>query len=186
VTHRRPTASVEAVVVLSRALDQAGDVLAAVHPDQLARPTPCADWDVAQLIGHLVAAPVRFLQMARGGEPDWSAVPQPVTAGWAADFRSHADDLIHHWHQAGDAADAGQVDWQTAEIAVHTWDVVRATGQSPRLLLPEVAERGLAFMSAMLTPENRGEVFGPPVQVPDDAPVYDRLAAFAGRALGSC
>ncbi|QWZ08761.1 maleylpyruvate isomerase N-terminal domain-containing protein [Nocardioides panacis] len=74
-THRRPTAAVEAVVVLSRALDQAGDVLAAVHPDQLARPTPCADWDVARLIGHLVGAPVRFLQMARGGEPDWSAVP---------------------------------------------------------------------------------------------------------------
>ncbi|WP_254185469.1 hypothetical protein [Nocardioides panacis] len=75
------------------------------------------------------------------------------------------------------------MDWQTAEIAVHTWDVVRATGQ-PARLLPEVAERGLAFMSAMLTPENRGEVFGPAVQVPDDAPVYDRLAAFAGRPPG--
>jgi uncharacterized protein (TIGR03086 family) len=74
------------------------------------------------------------------------------------------------------------VDWQTSEIAVHTWDVARATGQSTRLL-PEVAERGLTFMSAMLTPENRGQVFGPPVPVPDDAPVYDRLAAFAGRAL---
>ncbi len=177
------TATTDAVIVLSRALDQAGDVLAAVHEDQLALPTPCGDWDVARLIGHLVDAPVRFLQMARGVQPDWSAGPRPVTGGWAADFRSHADDLIHHWHQAGDSADAGQVDWQTAEIAVHTWDVARATGQSTRLL-PEVAERGLAFMSAMLTPENRGEVFAPAVQVPADAPVYDRLAAFAGRALG--
>ena len=181
-THRPPTASVESVVVLSRALDQAGDVLAAVHPDQLTRPTPCAEWDVARLVGHLVDAPVRFLQRARGGDPDWSAGPQPVTGGWAADFRSHADDLIHHWHQAGEAADAGQVDWQTAEIAVHTWDVVRATGQSVPLL-PEVAERGLAFLSVMLTPENRGQAFGPAVPVPDDAPVYDRLAAFAGRAV---
>ena len=172
----------ESVVVLSRALDQAGDVLAAVHADQLAQPTPCGDWDVAQLIGHLVNAPVRFLEMARGGEPDWSATPRPVASNWVAEFRSHADDLIHHWHQAGAAADAGQVDWQTAEIAVHTWDVARATGQSP-ILLPEVAERGLAFMSAMLTPENRGEVFAPAVPVPDDAPVYDRLAAFAGRAV---
>ena len=37
-------------------------------------------------------------------------------------------------------------------------------------------------MSAMLTPENRGEVFAPAVQAPADTPVDDRLAAFAGRA----
>lgn len=173
----------ESIVVLSRALDQAGDVLAAVHADQLGQPTPCGDWDVAQLIGHLVNAPVRFLEMAGGVEPDWSAAPRPVAGNWVADFRCNADDLIHYWHQAGATADAGQVDWQIAEIAVHTWDVARATGQSPSLL-PEVAERGLAFMSAMLTPENRGKAFAPAVGVPDDAPVYDRLAAFAGRAVG--
>lgn len=177
------TAPTESVVVLSRALDQAGDVLAGVHADQLALPTPCADWDVAHLIGHLVDAPVRFLQMARGEKPDWSAGPRPVAGNWVTDFRSNADDLIHHWHRLGAAADAGQVDWEIAEIAVHTWDVARATGQSPPLV-PEVAERGLAFMSAMLTPERRGDAFGPEARLPDDAPVYDRLAAFAGRAVG--
>ena len=170
------------VVVLSRALDQAGDVLAAVRSDQLGLPTPCADWDVSQLIGHLVDAPVHFLEMARGGQPDWTAGPRRVTENWATEFRSHADDLLHHWHQQGPNADPGQVDWQTAEFAVHTWDLARATGQS-RPLLPEVAERGLTFMSAMLTPENRGHAFGPAVSVPDDAAVYDRLAAFAGRAI---
>jgi len=177
------TVSSEAVVVLSRALDQAGDVLAAVHPDQLPHPTPCPDWDVAQLIGHLVDAPVNFLEMARGRAPDRSAAPRRATGDWAAAFRSNADDLIHSWHQVGEAA-TGQVDWQTAEIAVHTWDLARATGQSPRLL-PEVAERGLAFMSAMLTPENRGLAFASAVPAPDDAQVYDRLAAFAGRNLGA-
>jgi uncharacterized protein (TIGR03086 family) len=178
------TAPTESVVVLSRALDQASDVLAAVHEDQLTRPTPCGDWSVAQLIGHLVDAPARFLQMARGEKADWSAEPRPVTANWVTEFRSNADDLIHHWHQAGSAADSGQIDWEIAEIAVHTWDVARATGQSSPLV-PEVAERGLAFMSAMLSPETRGKAFAPAVRVPDDAPVYDRLAAFAGRAVGS-
>ena len=38
----------DSVVILSRALDQAGDVLAAVHEDQLSQPTPCRDWDVAR------------------------------------------------------------------------------------------------------------------------------------------
>ena len=44
-----------------------------------------------------------------------------------------------------------------------------------------MAERGLAFMSKGLTPENRGEAFGPAVEVPEDAPIYERLVAFAGR-----
>ncbi|WP_148575568.1 TIGR03086 family metal-binding protein [Nocardioides caldifontis] len=173
-------AAANEIVVLSRALDQAGDVLAAVHPDQLGLPTPCRDWTVGQLVGHLVRTPVNLLQMARGEQPDWSAEPRPAEGDWAADFRSHGDDLLHHWHQVGDAADPGQVDWQVAELAVHTWDLVQATGQD-RALVPEVAERGLAFMSSALTPENRGEAFGPAVEVPDDAPVYDKLAAFAGR-----
>jgi uncharacterized protein (TIGR03086 family) len=74
------------------------------------------------------------------------------------------------------------VDWQTAEIAVHTWDLARATGQSTHLD-PEVAERALAFMSSGLTPENRGRAFEAEQPVADDAPVYHRLAAFAGRQL---
>jgi uncharacterized protein (TIGR03086 family) len=170
----------DSIVVLSRALDQTGDVLAEIHREQLSDPTPCADWTVAQLIGHVVDAPRRFLLMMKGGEPDWSSGPEPATEGWTAEFRTAADDLIHAWHEAQAEADAGTVDWQTAEFAVHTWDLVRATGQSPRLD-PEVAERGYALMSAGLTPENRGGVFGAEVEVSADADPYDRLAAFAGR-----
>lgn len=173
----------ESVVVLSRALDQAGDVLAGVRADQLSGPTPCEDWTVEQLIAHLLAAPANFLVMMSGGEPDWAADPPPVPEDWAAAFRSGADDLIHVWHQkSGD--EALGADWQTAEFAVHTWDLAQATGQSGRLD-PQVAERGLAFMSASLKPEMRGGVFGSEIRVPDDAPAYDRLAAFAGRDPGS-
>lgn len=170
----------ESVAVLSRALDQAGDVLAAVHSDQLSDPTPCEDWNVEQLIRHLLATPRNFIEMTTGGEPDWSAEPPPVPPDWTAAFRSAADDLIHVWHEKEAEGDTGGADWQTAEFAVHTWDLARATGQSTDLD-PEVAERGLAFMSASLKPEMRGGVFGAEVAVPDDASVYERLAAFAGR-----
>jgi uncharacterized protein (TIGR03086 family) len=172
-----------AVFVLNRALDQLGDVLAAVRRDQLGDPTPCHDWDVAHLVGHVVASPRNFLTMMQGGQPDWSAGPEPVTGGWTAQFRSAADDLIHHWHQLGDTADPGQVDWQTAEMAVHTWDVARATGQATAGFDPEVAERGLGFMSQGLTAENRGDAFGPEREAPEGAGPYERLAAFAGRSL---
>ena len=171
---------IESVVVLSRALDQTGAVLAAIHEDQLSLPTPCTEWDVERLIAHLVATPGMFVEMARGSTPDWSAEPPPVGSAWAATFRSAADDLIHVWHQAGQSAQPGKVDWQIAEFAVHTWDLARAVGQSTDLD-PEVARRGLAFMAGALTPENRGGYYGPEVPVPDDAPPYDRIAAFAGR-----
>ena len=172
----------DSVAVLSRALDQTGDVLAAIHRDQLSDPTPCPDWDVAHLIGHVLGAPGRFTEAARGGDPDWSAPPEPVTANWTARFRSDADDLIHAWHQQGDQADEGAADWQIAEFAVHTWDLLRATGQH-RELDPEVAERGYAFMSKALTAENRGKAFEPEVEAPPDADPYDRIAAFAGREI---
>ena len=95
------TAPIESVVVLSRAIDQTGDVMSLVHEDQLALPTPCGDWDVARLLAHLVAMPRNFVEMADGIEVDWMAEPEPVTVGWTADFRSLADDLIHFWHQRG-------------------------------------------------------------------------------------
>ncbi len=172
----------ESVVTLSRALDQTGDVLAAIHHEQLSDPTPCPDWDVAHLIGHLVADAVRFTDAVRGGDPDWTAPPEPVTNDWTATFRSDADDLMHAWHQQGEQAEEGAADWQIAEFAVHTWDLVRATGQD-RPLAPDVAERGYAFMSTALTPEHRGTACDAEAEAPADADPYDRIAAFAGRKV---
>ena len=175
-----PLTAPRAIAVLNRALDQAGDVLADVRRDDLDKPTPCADWNVRRLVEHLLAGPPRFVAMIKGEQTDWSSDPELPKEGWASTFRSEADDLIHVWHQVGDDADPAKVDFQTAEFAVHTWDLVRATGQQ-RTLDTEVAERGLALLSVSLTDENRGDVFGAPVDIDDDAPVYDRLAAFAGR-----
>jgi len=174
------SAANESVVVLSRALDQAGDLLADIHEDQLSLPTPCAEWNLGRLVAHVVNDPRNFLEMAHGHEVDWSAQPETAPTGWAAEFRSSADDLIHYWHQLGDSVEPGQADWQTAEFAVHSWDLARAIG-STKWLDPEVAERGLALMSGALTPDNRGAAFAPEVPVPDGAPIYDRLAAYAGR-----
>ncbi|UUZ60874.1 maleylpyruvate isomerase family mycothiol-dependent enzyme [Nocardioides sp. B-3] len=157
----------EPIVTLSRALDRAGDVLAAVHADDLDKPTPCGDWSVRDPACHPASGPARFLQMARGEEVDWSTAPQIPDGTRATSFRAGADDLIHHWHGVapGEAAGAG---WQTAEMAVHTRDLSRALGRSEPLD-DDVAEAGLAFLQASLTDSNRAPVFAPPVPVADDA-----------------
>lgn len=170
------------VRVLVRAIDQAGDVLDHVHADQLGEATPCADWDVATLVDHLVATPGRFLTMMRGEEPDWSAAPPHVAESWGPVFRVAGDDLAHAWHEHdGDAP--VPADFQTAELSIHTWDVASAIGYPLDRLDPEVAERGLAFLRENLTADNRGPVFGAEQKVGADAGPYDALAAFAGRSV---
>jgi uncharacterized protein (TIGR03086 family) len=175
------TAASDAVTSLSRALDQISELLEHVHADNLHDPTPCHDWDVEQLVEHLVRGVRKFTDAAHGEKPDWSTPPEPVTESWAAAFDVAADDLRHAWHQAGDAASPGIIDWQVAELAVHGWDLARALGHPTSELDAEVAERGLSFMSQNLTDDNRGKAFGTAVDLPDDAPVQDRVAAFAGR-----
>lgn len=174
------TTSHESVAVLSRALDQAGDVLAAVTPDQLALPTPCQEWDVARLIQHLLVDPPNFVAMMQGESPDFGAAPPPLPEDWTAAFRSGADDLIHLWHQREPDAGGPPPDMQTAEFAVHTWDLATAIGWAGELDA-EAAERGLAFMSSTLKPEMRGQAFGPERAADADASAPERLAAFAGR-----
>jgi hypothetical protein len=66
---------------------------------------------------------------------------------------------------------------------VHTWDLAAALGRSSGDLDPEVAERGLVFMHANLTNDNRSPAFGPEQPAPDSADAYLRIAAFAGRPV---
>jgi uncharacterized protein (TIGR03086 family) len=166
--------------VLSRALDQAAAMLGEVRADDLDRPTPCVDWSVGRLADHLVAAPGRFVQMMQGEQPDWSRRPDPSDEDRVAAFRAGAAALLRTWSEMGDSA-AASADWQSAELGLHTWDLARGIGRPTDDLDPEVAQRGLDFMRANLTPDRRGSVFAAERPVPEDASAPDRLAAFAGR-----
>jgi uncharacterized protein (TIGR03086 family) len=171
------------LAVLSRGLDQAVDVLGSVGEQDLNRTTPCHDWTVAELVDHLVAAPANFASMVRGDEVDWSA-PTPHAGDDRADaFRSSADELLEAWSNVGDGDAPMGPDWQSAEVAVHTYDLVAALGRPTADLDQEVAERGLAFMQANLTADNRGPAFHAEQPAPEGADAYQRIAAFAGREV---
>lgn len=191
------TPPADPVVALSRALDQTDVILTHVHEEHLGLPTPCPDWNVEQLIAHLAAGLANDLHEARGEPRDRGSEPGDLGEHWLADFRAGSDDLLHAWHQAGpldgtvefpgigEVPQRYQVDRQTTELAVHGWDLWKATGPS-RDLDTGIAEIALGFMTSTLRLQFRGELdgttyFGAEVQVSGDAPVYDRLVAFAGR-----
>lgn len=173
------------LAVLTRGLDQAATLLGSVSDTDLAGPTPCEEWTTAELVDHLVAAPAKFARMVRGEEVDWSA-PTPHVGDERADtFRTSADDLMDAWRGVADGDAPIGPDWQSAEIAVHTYDLATAIGHPTSALDPEVAARGLEFLQANLTPDNRSPVFHPEQPAPADADAYQRIAAFAGRTVAT-
>ena len=162
------------------AADQVADLLGRVDDDGLDRPTSCADWTVGGLVDHVVRAPVVFTTIMHGEEPDWASAPPRIGHDRVRRFREAADGLVEAW-QAASGEGPSPLDWQLAELAVHTWDLAAALGVPTAELDPRVAGVGLAFMQANLRPEIRGEAFGPERPAPSDADAYARIAAFAGR-----
>jgi uncharacterized protein (TIGR03086 family) len=171
------------LAVLRRALDQLAGVLDDVPAGASSGRTPCEQWSVQDLVDHIVAAPGRFACMVRGEAVDWSAPTPSAGPDPAARFRSNGEDLLRASSHEGASGGPVPLDWQCAELAVHTWDLCTALGRATGDLDPEVAERGLAFMRANLTEDNRGPAFGLERPAPEDADAYRRAAAFAGRSV---
>ncbi|HSP65442.1 MAG TPA: TIGR03086 family metal-binding protein [Candidatus Deferrimicrobium sp.] len=186
------------LMLLGRALDQTSDLIAGTHPDQAELRTPCQSWTVQQLVDHLISDLGNFAAGVRGEKPDWSKAAGAPGGEWVGAFASARRELDGAWSAAdldalvpgmsGEAPLVSRADPQIAELGIHAWDLARATGQSEELD-PDVAEYGLRWGTANLAaqfrgPEEQGKVFGPEVQMPNDAPVYERLAGWFGRDPG--
>ena len=164
--------------IVARALDQLGALLADVTPEDVGRPTPCAEWTVADLSDHVVNSTAGMAVMAQGGEPDWSANPHHDDP--AAALQEHGPALVDGLSAADAAFPAGMA---AGELAIHSYDLATALGRSTADLDPEIAQVGYDFMSTSLTDDNRGNAFRPEQPAPDGADAYQRLAAFAGRSI---
>ncbi|GAB2452177.1 TIGR03086 family metal-binding protein [Nocardia tengchongensis] len=178
---------------LERALTQMAEVISTIEAEQSGLPTPCEGWDVHALVRHIVGQSLRnFAVAARGEIADWQAPAEELHSDWAAQFRTGASALLEIWCSAdpdrlvpagdGEAPLRGRLDQQIAEMAMHAWDLTRATDQRTTLD-PELAEHSLTWSQRMLRSESRGtdKAFGLEVAVTPDAPAYDRLAGWFGR-----
>lgn len=186
--------------LLTRALDQIGDLVAGTAPEALDRPTPCDDWDVRALLDHLVGVHRRVAHVGAGGH--FSEVPSLVEVPdgrHAAELSAARADIDRVWGLDGaDASDVPVLDreltvpWGTMagrfvgfgyvqELTVHAWDLAVATGRTGLdedlpVAIEETAHR-------VLPAEPRGGPipFGAPVAVADDAGAYERLVGWLGR-----
>jgi uncharacterized protein (TIGR03086 family) len=68
------------------------------------------------------------------------------------------------------------------EVILHGWDIAVASGQEFSCELPLLeAAYGFVQPSVAQNPQGTPGLFGPPVPVPADAPLLDRLLGLAGR-----
>ncbi len=201
------TPAADPIGQLSRALGVTAQVIDGLGPNHWDAPTPCADWTVRDLVGHLTGGNWLFVSALRGtdgtaGQPGPAASDPDRTGADRADadralpgeFRASADALLDAFAEPGAlervvTVPFGTVPGQVAvnlritEALVHGWDLARASGQRPQF--PEdVAGPALAFTRATLpaVPAGRSP-FGSPQPAPDNAAPIDRLAALLGRAL---
>ena len=67
------------------------------------------------------------------------------------------------------------------DLLVHSWDLAQALGLDGTLPA-EAAEATLMGLQRMPEPMLRGEnMFGPAIEMPDDASTQDKLLGFVGR-----
>lgn len=182
-----------------QAVHQLADVVAGLAPDQAGEPTPCTEYDIEHLVGHVLTGIRRAARVAVGGDPFGEApieVPEPDRA-WGDQVRGEADAAVEAWTGADlDAVVAvpwGQVPGWAAlggyvqESTVHAWDLaVASRGRVVDLGLdPSLAELSIGIAHQAIPDEARGEgePFGLEQPAPDDADAYTRLAAVTGRPV---
>lgn len=183
---------------LERAFASTRNVLSNVKADQLDEATPCASWDVRQLINHIVAGSHWFaISTNAGASPDEDDTEATDYAG--GDFVAAFDEGSQAALAAfgapgaqekmiklpfGEFPGAGFMALATTDTFQHGWDLARATGQDANLD-PELAAQLLTGARATIPDQFRGPdgaaPFGPVVESDDAAPAASQLAAFLGR-----
>lgn len=172
------------ILALIRSIEQAAALLDTVVAADLARATPCAEWDVRRLANHLIAQPRVFVTMLQGSPPGWNG-REDYAVNLGEELRTRGNALINLWRQvsAADALMVGDPDWQSAEIAIHTWDLAVALGRSTDELDEPVAQRALVALDRTLGPVRKGRAWADAGHAPAGSNAYEHLAAYAGRTV---
>ena len=150
--------------------------------DQLDAQTPCEEWKVRDVIGHVTAGQEYFQKSARGEEASFD-VFQPsgkVAGDPAAAYEEARQATLEAFRGADPEQNAMTIGIAFVDQVIHGTDIAKATGQDATIPA-DLAEAAFGMINGNLPPERRGDAFGPEIEVPDDAPVQDKLLAYMGR-----
>ncbi|MET0426771.1 MAG: TIGR03086 family metal-binding protein [Actinoplanes sp.] len=175
--------------LLAAAAERTVPVVQQIQDDQLVLPTPCAEFQVRDLLNHLYQVVESFQALADRQPVDFSTTPDRLTGDWRGAFAAETGKLADAWQDPatleGVSPGMGMPQDVVAAMAlmdltVHGWDLARATGQDYE---PDpAAVTVLQPVAEQLVPQGRRMgVFGDPVPAGPDSGLFERLLALSGR-----
>lgn len=176
-----------------RSVEFFGSRVAAIRDDQWHLPTPCSDWDVRELVRHLVYEALWTAPLMRGATLeevgdrfDGDLLGDEPKRAWTEAMQESLEavdevDLGGQVHLSRGLTPAGQYAFELfSDYLIHGWDLSRAIGADERL-----DEDMVRFAYDTLKPFEDGlkmsGVYGPKVEPPEGADLQTKLLAVAGR-----
>lgn len=179
----------------AQAADLFGSVVHQVRADQWGNSTPCTEWDVRELVNHLVGEQLWSVPLLAGDSLtdvgdrfDGDLLgSDPVTAWDAAGGASQAafaapgalERTVHLSY--GDESAINYCGQMTLDAAVHSWDLARGI-DVPAILPEELAEYLYELVVPIKDMLAASGMFAAPLPVDPAADVQVRLLALLGRA----
>ena len=139
-------------------------------------PSPCTEWDARGVLEHVIG--FHDVLLLRPLEAKPTRPKDDPAARWLVTYDAIFTVLVRPGVM--DEARRNLIGVLTTDVLVHTWDLCSAIGTPVRLDV-RLCEIGVERAIANRERFEESEMFGPPVFVPDDASVQDRLLGFFGR-----
>lgn len=182
-------------VAFRHAADVFDAVVAQVPAHAWGNDSPCAGWVARDVVGHVIGTMGKASVVVRGGSyptgpstpgdaagidpvKTWRAAVRPVLEALRSSDMSQQVDSPHGTQSVGAA-----LAFPVADLAVHAWDLARATAQP--FALPDELLAHVASVSAGVPEERlRGpNLFDPARPVPEGADDTTALMAWLGREV---
>lgn len=181
------TPPIDELTSAEAALAELQQVVHTIAANDLGKQTPCREFDVAALtdhlmnsittIGGLVGAELPQRDRNDSVERQIILAARPALDAWRA--RGLDGTVKFGPNEVPAKVMAGIL---SLELLVHAWDYAQAVGRTVQPT-DELADFVLGLARKIITPQGRTNVgFDDPVPIPQDAPVFDQLIAFTGRA----
>jgi len=176
-----------------KCLDHVSPMMTLIEPRYYKSSTPCTEWDLHQLTNHLLNE-ISWV-------PDMLAGKTIKDVGNVYDGDLIGDDLVANWNAAAQkalaAVEAVDLDKEvhlsyanvsaehyiseiSGELLIHGWDIAQSLKSS--LMLPEdITEAVYIRVLPRAHEYAESSLFGPPIDVAEDAPIRIKLLSIFGR-----
>ena len=163
------------------------DRIAGVPADRWDAPTPCSEWTVRELVGHVIDSQGIFLGLVGKEAPAVDGAVEPL-GGWQAVSALVQAELDDPERAAatfegfmGPTTLEESIDrFVVLDLIAHGWDLAHATGQDDRIDADDLVRLDAGARSFGEMARGQG-VFGPEIDVPADADEQTKVLAFIGR-----